>query len=242
MNVLARLREKLRLIRYYSANRSSSDAERAVVAGLIGALLLAVPVAGILDVTLSREVDPIEITGRLFVDGDELVRATVEDTSVLGRAWGGAAKFAIKAEVHGWGWPRSSGTDIRAIQAEVMLQGAALPRLVTKAEPDDPMRIAIERALVQHGHDDIASAWAGQDSRRRHLPSWGVNSAIAWLALMIVLITMLRIGTALGRIISGSVAQRRRARRDAGLCEGCGYDLEGSVYADRCPECGMLLA
>ncbi|MBM4111983.1 MAG: hypothetical protein FJ253_01210 [Phycisphaerae bacterium] len=44
----------------------------------------------------------------------------------------------------------------------------------------------------------------------------------------------------------GAIVLRRRERRRVQhqrslRCPGCGYDLRGSVFGERCPECGTML-
>ena len=109
--------------------------------------------------------------------------------------------------------------------------------------PDSPVRRAIDSALATFGDTRlVAATWDGSaiagSNRAR---GWVANGLV--LSVLLVLaafgfVALLRIGS-LFRIAEKRqrVAQRRQSNR----CTACGYDLHGSVFSERCPECGTLV-
>ena len=88
-----------------------------------------------------------------------------------------------------------------------------------------------------------AAAWGGSErpAVTRRLGAWLANGIIWSFALMVVArlsVIAVRIAAA---IVSAGRASGRRRRAESGRCAGCGYDLRGSTFGERCPECGVLL-
>jgi hypothetical protein len=62
---------------------------------------------------------------------------------------------------------------------------------------------------------------------------WRTVDVIGYASVNVLCLTMAALGLAARR------AHRRIRRFDAGLCTGCGHDLNGAE-TDECPECGAL--
>jgi hypothetical protein len=68
-------------------------------------------------------------------------------------------------------------------------------------------------------------------------PDTATLIALATLLLMAVTVAAGVVGAAM----EWAAHFARAARRDAGRCEGCGYDLTG-LASSRCPECGRAIS
>lgn len=72
--------------------------------------------------------------------------------------------------------------------------------------------------------------------------TFGVVVIPWWMSLNIFLYSLAAVapGAVGGAWLASRAGVRRDARRAAGLCVACGYDLTGNV-SGRCPECGATI-
>lgn len=109
------------------------------------------------------------------------------------------------------------------------------------------VRAAIERALRDADRPVLADALAAESGpaggSRTTVRLGGMigNLVVAWVALFLLLPLLVQVM----RLVAWSVGEVRRVRRrrriDQGRCPRCGFDVRGSVWSARCPECGGIL-
>jgi len=244
---LRALKKRLWLIRYYSATRRSDRWSRVLDIAVVTALVAAWPVTWLLDRSLVRVDDPYTISGNLYEDPFEQVWAwlpppPVPPSDVRGDAlFIGAFRIAIRSEEHGWPFVTSHGPRRLALNVEIF----DAPRSLGAQDlpPDSPIRQAINSALATFGDAGLeAATWEGSAiAGSKRTGGWLANGLVLSVLLVMVafvFVPLLRIGS-LFRIAEKKqrVAQRRQSNR----CATCGYDLHGSVFSERCPECGSLV-
>lgn len=239
--LLRRLREKARLIRYYSATRPYNRWSRALDIAMAAALVGAWGVVWALDRSHVRDWTPERITGRLFEDPDGRARAWVSapppathaDSLFLG-------SFAVVFESRRHGWPFVSSR--RAPTATVSVHLVEGDGPLTGVEAAGTREgAAIEQSLRAAGRPDVAeSLWA--PGPHRHFPRAWIANGLIWSVLLVIASWL---GVSMLRLASLPVEAARRARRErrrrGDRCIACGYDLRASARSDRCPECGTAL-
>jgi len=244
---LRAIRERLRLIRYYSATRRYDRWSRVRDIAVVTALVAAWPVTWLLDGSYVRAGAPFTISGNIYEDPDERVWVWLQPPplppgDVRGDAtFIGAFRIAMQGEDHGWPFVTSRGPRRLALNVEIFDERSSLG--AQDLPPDSPVRQAINSALEKMGDPRVAAAtWDGSaiagSNRGR---GWVANGLVLSVLLVLaayLLVAVLRIGS-LFRIAEKrqQVAQRRRSHK----CTSCGYDLHGSVFSERCPECGTLV-
>jgi len=244
---LRAIRKRLQLIRYYSATRRYDRWSRVRDIAVVTALVAAWPVAWLLDGSYVRAGEPYTIAGNLYEDPDGHVWSWLQPPplppgDVRGdAAFIGAFRIAMQGEDRGWPFVTSRGPRRLALNVEIFDE----PRSVGAQDlpPDSPVRQAINAALETFGGPTLAAAtWDGStiagSNRGRGWVANGLVLSVLLVLAVCLLVPLLRIGS-LFRIAEKQqqVAQRRRSNR----CTACGYDLHGSVFSERCPECGTLV-
>ncbi len=244
---LRAIRKRLRLIRYYSATRRSDRWSRVLDIAVVTALVAAWPLTWVLDRSFVRLDKPFTISGNLYEDPDERVWAwlpppPLPPSDVRGDAtFTGAFRIAIRREERGWPFVTSHGPRRLSLNVEVFDEPQSLG--ADDLPPDSPIRHAINSALATFGDTRIeAATWDGSaiggSNRAR---GWVANGLVLSVLLVMAafgLVPLLRIGSFF-RI--AEKRQRIAQRRQSNRCTACGYDLHGSVFSERCPECGTLV-
>jgi hypothetical protein len=246
--LLGAIRQRLRLIRYYSATRSYNRWSRALDIALVVALLAAWPVTWLADRTIITASAPVRITGNLYEEPDGLVWAwrpppQQPPTGIRGdAAFTGSFSIELRGEEYGWPFVTSRGARRLALNVELFEENRSLG--VADLPPESPVRLAIDRVLRETGHERLAGAlWAGSavDLKGR-ARGWAANGLVWSVGLAVaawLLVLILRIGYFLVVIRAQKDVQRRR-RDDR--CVACGYNMQGNPFSERCPECGAEVA
>ncbi len=242
--MLGALRERLRLIRYYSATRPYSRWSRTLDIALAVALLAAWPATWLADRTIIAAAEPLQLAGSLYEDPDGRVWAwmpppPLPPADVRGEAaFTGAFRLDLKGEEYGW--PFATSVRARQVALNVELFEEARSMGLADLASDSPVRLAIDRALRESGEARLAAAvWAGSAVVLTGRPRGWVANWLLWSVILVgaacVLVSILRLGSFLGLIRAQQHVLRRR-RED--LCVNCGYTLQGNPFGERCPECG----
>ncbi len=242
--LLGAIRERLRLIRYYSATRPYSRWSRTLDIALVVALLSAWPVTWLADRTIIAASAPVRVTGNLYEEPDGRIWAwrpppPQPPTDIRGDA-AFVGSFGIELRVEEYGWPFVTSRAARrlALNVELFEEGRSLG--VADLPPQSPVRLAIDRVLRDAGNHRLAGAlWAGSavdvTGRARGWVANGLMWSVILAAAAWLLVTVLRFGSFLGLVQAQKRAERRR-RDDR--CGACGYRMRGNPFSERCPECG----
>lgn len=244
---LRAIRQRLRLIRYYSANRPYDRWSRTLDIALVGALVAAWPAAWVLDGAYVRAGEPFVISGNLYEDPDERVWAWTPPPpdppeDVRGDAtFYGAFRIEVRGEDRGWPFvtshrPRRLNSNVNVFETNTSAAASELPA-------DAPARRAIDAILAESVGDRFAAAvWSGSLIE----PAYRARGWIAnGLVLTVLLVIAAWLTVSLLRLASlFHVAERQQRaevlRREA-RCSACGYDLQGNLFSERCPECGAVV-
>jgi hypothetical protein len=244
---LRAIRERLRLIRYYSATRRYGRWSRMLDMAVVTALIAAWPAAWLLDRSCVRVGEPFTISGFLYEDPDEQVWVWLSPppmppSDVRGdAAFIGSFRIDLRGEDHGWPFVTSHGPRRLALNVEIFDEPRSLG--AQDLPPGSPVRHAINSALETFGDTRLAAAtWDGSAiAGSNRAKGWVANGLVLSVLLVLAasgLVALLRIGS-LFRI--AEKRQRVAQRRETNRCTACGYDLHGSVFSERCPECGTLV-
>ncbi len=224
---------------------------------LVVALLAAWPTTWVLHHTHVAHRTASTISGKLFEDPDGLIWAWItppSEPATRGHAvFHGAFRVTVQTEDHGWPFVTAQAR----LRADTNIELFAEDRSLTAADlpPESPVRTAIERVLVESGRGGAAVAlWGGETGVRTagsSRPRAWVANGIVWSMLLVIaawlIVSLVRVGAlfvAVARLggLPAAAARtgREERRRRSGQCIACGYDLRGSRYSERCPECGTL--
>ncbi len=244
---LRALRDRLELIRYYSANRPASAWGRALDVAVVAALVAAWPTTWVLDRVYISDRTVETITGQIYLDptGELWAWAPPPDRppdDLRGASeFHGAWEVTLRREDHGFPFVTSMGPRAAAINVELFGENR---RLAAEDLVDGSReRRALERALVDAERSSAVQAlWDGGPGAVTHRVRGWIANGIAWsLALSILawlLVSLARIAWLFVQVGRTVRAQRRRGVLQ---CTTCGYDLRASLFSERCPECGAPL-
>jgi len=250
--MLRAIRRQLRLIGYYSAprkrTRSSALFERAIIA----ALVLCIPAAFIVDRAMERAGSAMVVEGYLVKAPDGTYIATLKD-SALGEQkpifTRGAPMAGIELELGVWqhGWSVTSSRS--QAPARVLFDRYDIGGDESKPLIDEPgVREAITLAMTEQGPRVWTSpfetgSFSWEQGPRDHLPIGWVYSSVAWFFLLTAaFFGPLVLYEFAGRVMDEFRRRRSVSRQQRGLCVFCGYNLMGSEFSARCPECGELVS
>ncbi len=242
---LKAIRTRLRLIRYYSRSRPSGRWNRIHDIAMAAALILAWPLTWLLDtVWVARSVSVVN-SGFLYGEPDGRIVAITATTAPIDvlpedANYVGAYRVELADEEHGWPFATSHGIRGGSFVVDVLdsVSAADLP-------PEPPVRAAIERELLATGQGAAAAILRGSEANlpavSRRIGAWLANGIVLSLALVIAARLLVGAARIPAAIVSAGRAAAQRRRAGTGRCAGCGYDLRGSPFGERCPECGVLL-
>lgn len=263
--MLRRVRQKLRLIRYYSAPRAHSNWTRAMDIALIASFFLAFPAAWMCDLLIVRKNIAITVGGQLFTQADGAIAALVLNPPKLGTGnvkGDIAGTFALSVEDWQHGWPLTTTVRRQPARLDIDLRREPQPRINAQLAADDPIRRAIAAELEKADLHEALAAWrtpeftvapnaavgasapnsAREPVQVRHqwtsmVMAWGVW----WLIFIFASFTTIQ-SLRLGALIVRARGLTRKAQlRAEGKCLACGYDMTGLEFNERCPECGELV-
>jgi len=233
---ILRLRRWLHEIERSSAKRPDEHRRRFRTA----VQLAMIPPALIVVVVVGSMVEETEITtvvaGRAWVDTTGTTRAIVMESAARTiEPWPDGQPLGTfhvtRREVRS-GWPaviRTTGHP-----PAIDLSGSPL-----RAVPEDPIGGVILAALDAAGRAELAREARDGEPQGR----WRPDGLLLGTALFVM------VGWILAAVAEPMVAvaarrwhnarvRRRKAMVARGICPTCGYDLTGSLWSERCPECG----
>ncbi len=240
-------RRQLRQINYYAANRKRTRWTRAIDIALAASLLASWPMVWMVDQMYGSTEATQSGTGQLFQESDGALWATrrgepyplerAADATVYGNY-----KASIETERGGWPFASSWRRVQPVFDLEVFQTGQDQKKITLPA--DSPIRLAVEEVLlgidVEEGVDRAQAI--AQSAASFRWPGFFANG-IVWtigLALASWLMISLARWVWIKRFIAAHDHRHRRALK--GRCGQCNYDLRGNEFAERCPECGTLVA
>ena len=258
------VREKLRLIRYYSAPRRRTKLTKFVDVGLIAAVVFAFPATYLCDISIHQKSIIIDRDGELSRLADDEVMAAIlnPDSPAQARTDIPYGDFHIKLIEVRRGWPLKSTHE----QSRVILDLNEFDKPGTQRdvhlEVDDPLRIEILRAMdyardrelsMNSGdEEDIAALHTGYASLidrwredsvgiDRRIWAWVFNTTAWWVMLSVIFTLMAAALWTLLLIFLHNQQLLASQRQMEGLCANCGYNLFGLDFHGRCPECGTII-
>ncbi|MDY7107530.1 MAG: hypothetical protein SYC29_02735 [Planctomycetota bacterium] len=245
--MLRRLRQEIRLIGYYSANRPRTGWTRAAEWALVVALILAVPAMLLCEALITRTVLTDQVQGLIVRGGDagSFVAVVQEEP---GKAWWPPGEpygefFIEVAQLHR-GWPFTTSITREPARLDLNVFAEQGMRRDVQLPADAPLRKALERALAESGEQEKVQRRAAAPAARPPQRTWLgsiVGTAMWWMILTFVAFITIRLMQFATMIMRAQHAARMADRLARGRCPSCGYDLRGLEFNERCPECGTLL-
>lgn len=242
--MLRRVRNKLRMIRYYSARRQVTVWSRAFDTACIAAIVLALPIAWICNSVVQRQVAVMSITGHVHQLENKSYLAVIDfetgrRTNDFGKPEG---NFKIEVIDQRRGWPFPTSIIRRPAKVDLDILSEVESRGLAAFDPADEVHQAIDLELARAGLVDIRNAWQLQANQPQHSWRGWCASGAVWL-IMLVGASSILLGLARysAQILGGKRSLKHRQLRAQGKCVGCGYDMTGLEFNERCPECGSLV-
>ena len=243
--MLRRVRNKLRLIRYYSAPRRQTPWTKAMDVALFASLLLALPAAWLANFAVMRPSTAADINGQLFRRADSGIQAAVlsvtdrRPTLPDGKPIGNF-QITVVREDHGWPLVTSDVRQPARMDMDILAETKA--RKNVKLDADDPLRVAIEQSLIAEELNVAAAALRDdQPDVHNHWFTWAFSAGLWWIMLAFGSWFAISLARFMWLVASGKLAARKAQLRAEGKCTACGYDMTGLDFNERCPECGSLI-
>lgn len=247
--MLRKLRQKLAMIRYYSAPQRQTRWTRARDIAFFTSFFLCLPATWIANHTVIRPTTAIDVSGWL---GEKPGPGgqTIPDAAMANNARSYSAgsnvkvtgnfRLVIEDDYHGW--PLTTSVYRPPARLSMDLFAEPLARANVRLEPDSPQRRAIENALTEDGQIEALNHWQrdGVEVRQQWL-NWFIAAGVWWILMVFAssfVINLARFAWLFGH---RSQLKKKAAWRAEGKCHACGYDLTGLEFNERCPECGQLV-
>lgn len=242
--MIGTLRRQLRRIRYYSASSERTVWHRIVDTALYVTFFLGFVAAIVCDYLVDRPQVVAEVDGRLERAADGEIIATLIDSN-RPRNWGErpVGEFEVQVIDRGFGWPLRAWVREEPTVVDLYVFAAG-GRVEIEAGAFD--EAGVDPEIAEATFDALAGRPDRFDQRTEETttwlwPRWLVNAGMWWVMLYGACVAALvpaRIGWVMHR---RRMDVRARELRRAGRCIGCGYDVRGLEFHDRCPECGKLM-
>lgn len=241
--MLRRIRNQLRLIRYYSAPRRASRLSRVSDAAVLAMLLAAWPATLLADRLFVVETAStagsglvLEHGGRRWVEAFDARDDLPDAVDVVGR-------FDVTRSISRHGWPFASSERAGATSLAVTVDGRQLTEGELRA--DASLRHSIEVAMLDAGlHEEVRRMRHPQEvaSRVDHdARAWVANGMLMSIAFPLATWLVFAVLRLAAMVVSTGRRSRRKQRADTGRCAACGYDLRGNLFGELCPECGNVV-
>jgi len=237
-------RNKLRMIRYYSAKRQVTVWSRAFDIACISSLLLAVPITWICNSVVHNQVAITTVTGHVHQLEDKTHIAMIDfeagrNTNNFGKPEG---NFKIEVIDQRRGWPFATSITRSPAKLDLDILDEPKPRSLAPFNAADPIHVAIDAELIHTERQDVHDAWHMTANRAQHSwKGWAASSAVWLIALVGASSIALGFAKYAAQILGGKRSLKDRQLRAEGKCVGCGYDMTGLEFNERCPECGSLV-
>ncbi|MCH2160324.1 MAG: hypothetical protein MK085_00475 [Phycisphaerales bacterium] len=249
---IRRIRRVFKRIDYYSASRNRTWWRRAADWWLLLALPVAIALVFLLDARIMRsnsQVMEFEIRlGRLDSSAPLICELEFQPE----RSWHfpqpvAAARMSIDHVDHGWPMATTetigpTRVDVRFFDGREQALAGPFPSGDDENTNAREIRQAIVEVLSAANMTNEASAWiAGTRESRANILAFVAAVLMAWAILFLLgipLIQLLRAGIAAAR---NHHRLRTMGRLRKGVCPSCRYNLGGSTFPERCPECGTRI-
>ncbi len=263
--MLRPIRQRLRLIRYYSAPRRRTLLTIFVDIALVAAIVLALPTSYLVNTLVRRDVASIELDGHLTRLPDDGVQARILNPNLnqSPRSDVPYGEFHLSLTRTRSGWPASAAISDSRVRVDLNLYDQPNAQKDARLATDDPVYLAITDALEHSGagttiiveaedeaslrsseedYAELKARWRANEAANRHRPlAWIFNTLAMWALLSILLSALASSLWAVTLIFKNSRTGLAHQRRKEGLCVKCGYDLFGLDFNERCPECGTII-
>ena len=240
--MLRRVRQKLRLINYYSAKRKSTAWDRAGDIAFFASFFLCLPMALLMNFMVVKKSTAIDLTGRFVMDGGRLTAPISRTDSARSSTFAGQSlgNFHLTIEQASRGWPLTTSIVRLPPQLDVDILSEVKERKNADLPADDPHRLAIEHTLLEE-FEALDAFKTGEIKTRQQWIGWPVAAGVWWIMLAIgsaIIIGLARFATLW---VQSKFSLRKAQMRAEGKCANCGYDMQGLEFNEKCPECGELV-
>ena len=242
--MLRRVRQKLRLINYYSATRKSTAGDRAGVIAFFASFVLCLPMALLMNFMVVKKSTAIDITGRFVMDASRLTAPINRTDSARSSTFAGQAlgNLHLTIEQASRGWPLTTSIVRLPPRLEVDLHSEVKERKNAELPADDPHRLAIERTLLEETAFEALDAFkTGETKTRQQWIGWPVAAGVWWIMLAIGSAIIIGLARFASLWVQSKFSLRKAQMRAEGKCANCGYDMQGLEFNEKCPECGELV-
>jgi hypothetical protein len=242
--MLRRVRQKLRLINYYSAKRRDTAWDRAGDAAFFASFFLCLPIALLMNFMVVKRSTAIDITGRFVMEQGRLTAPISRTDSARSSTFAGQSlgNFHLTIKQSSRGWPLTTSIVRLPPRLDVDILSEVKPRTDVVLPADDPYRTAIERTLLEETEFEALEAFqTGEAKTRQQWIGWLVAAGVWWIMLAIgssIVIGLVRFATLW---VHSKFSLRKAQMRAEGKCSNCGYDMQGLEFNEKCPECGELV-
>ncbi len=247
--MLGRLRDRLALIRYHSAERTHSRWTRVLDVALVVCVGAGI---GTLLVIENFATDETEIVRQQVLLRGEMdlqleARFLLKDEDLRQGAYpAGEVTIRLLQREHGWPVPTRLETNLLQFDVNDFLRVGT--DIDVDLDPDSPLGRALQdgfdrwdgRALSPI-EPALAEAWKQPASgAQRYWIGTILGAGMWWIALFLLTVIAVRLTQVTTFFMVRRRFGRAHARLSSGECAKCGYNLTGLEFNEHCPECGAL--